>query len=152
MRYLQDEQQSRPFRFTAHSLDEMFDVVRDLGGIQRNAIYLRLVRQQDGVAIGRTAMPHLPSSRRLVMLGAGRSDTTAFISSSVKIVPTPEVMSGSADFMITIDKNAKVEIGGPNPPRPAAPKAVEPAKLPQPQPDKPAAPKAEPPAGDDAAA
>jgi hypothetical protein len=31
----------------------------------------------------------------------------------VKVVPTPRVMSGSADFEITIDKNANTEVASP---------------------------------------
>src|SRR5437868_9048633 len=41
---------------------------------------------------GRTAMPHLPSSRRQVMMDAGLSNTTAFVSSTLKVVPTELVI------------------------------------------------------------
>ena len=121
-RYLQDEQQSRPFRFTAEKVEDVFAVLRDVASIRENALYLRLVRQSDGVAIGRTAMPQLPSSMRQVILGAGRSSTTAFVSSSVKIVPTESVMSGSAEFTIAVDANAKVSVGGPRPFHPDVPR------------------------------
>ena len=40
-----------------------------------------------------------------------RSDTTAFVSSHVKTVPCQHVMSGQAQFAITIDKEAKVATG-----------------------------------------
>jgi len=64
------------------------------------------------VAIGRTAMPRLPSSRRRVLMGAGLSNTTTFVSSSAKIVSTEYVMSGAAHFNIVIDKGAKVDAPG----------------------------------------
>jgi hypothetical protein len=136
-RYVMDEMQSRPFRFTAERTGELFDALRDVAGIRRDALYLRLVRQPDGVAVGRTAMSQLPSSRRTVIMGAGRTNTTRFVSSTVKIVPTGYVMNGAGEFTITIDPKAKVGLGKPGPAKadagkePAAPKggpAATPAK------------------------
>jgi hypothetical protein len=109
--YLEQERLSRPFRFTAESADEVFAVLKDLFSVKHNALYLRLVRQADGVAIGRTAMPKLPSSRRQVLLGAGLSNTTPFVSSNVKIVATDVVMDGATNFAITVAREAKVEGG-----------------------------------------
>jgi hypothetical protein len=87
----------------------LFAALKDLLGVRHDAVYVQLMRKPDGVAIGRTAMPHLPSSRREVLLGAGVSDTTAFVSSTLKIVPTNMVMDGAANFAITIDHESKVE-------------------------------------------
>src|SRR4051812_20728223 len=120
--YLIEEQMSRPFRFTAESAEEVFAVLRDISGVRRDALYLRLLRQPDGVAIGRTAMPRLPSSRRRVLMGAGLSNTTTFVSSSAKIVSTEYVMSGQAHFNIVIDKGAKVDAPGK---APAGPVKIE---------------------------
>jgi hypothetical protein len=137
--YLEQERVSQPFRFTAESTDEVFAVLKDLFSVKHNALYLRLMRQADGVAIGRTAMPKLPSSRRQVLLGAGLSNTTPFFSSNVKIVGTDEVMDGSANFAITVAKEAKVEgAAGVKPPtkhdtKPAAP-AVAPKAEEKPKP------------------
>lgn len=125
-RYFQDMQQSEPFRFTADNIHEVFGVLKDVAAIRENAVYLRLIRQPDGVAVGRVALPELPSSRRQILLGAGRSNITPFVSSTVKIIPAEMVMSGSAEFAITIDPTAKVEIAGPRPPKP------EPAAAPLP--------------------
>ena len=111
-RYFADEIASQPFRFSAESSNEVFDVIRDFTAIRHDAIYARLMRQADGVAVGRIAMPRLPSSRRQVLLGAGRSNTTAFVSSSCKTIPSEFVMEGSADFILTIDFEAHVEVGG----------------------------------------
>jgi hypothetical protein len=105
-KYFADERTAEPFKFTAETVDQMFQVLQDAAAIRHDAVYIRLLRQPDGVAIGHTAMPKLPSSFRQILIGAGRSDTTQFVSSSLKVVPTDLVMSGSADFEITIDKNA----------------------------------------------
>jgi hypothetical protein len=143
--YLESEKLIRPFRFTAESGGEMFAALKDLMSIRHNAVYLQLLRKADGVAIGRTAMPHLPSSRRQVMMDAGLSNTTAFVSSTLKVIPTDLIMDGSANFTLTIDREAKVDTGQPKP-------AKHPGAAAPPRPDdvkpKPGA-KPEPPTGTD---
>jgi hypothetical protein len=107
--FLSDEQTSKPFRFSAESTSDLFSVLRELGAVKHNAMYLRLLRQADGVAIGRTAMPNLPSSRREVLIGAGRSNTTAFVSSATKAVPMQYVLDGAAQLELKIEKEERVE-------------------------------------------
>src|SRR6185437_6835179 len=110
--YFMQEQQTEPFRLTAQNINDVFAALNDVTKVRENALYLRLVRQPDGIAIGRTAMLRLPSSRRQILMGAGRSDTTLFVSSTVKSVPTEMVMNGSAEFAITIEAGAKVAVAG----------------------------------------
>ncbi len=107
--YFSDEQISKSFRFSAENTKEMFAVLRDISSIRHNALYMRLVRQPDGVAIGRTAMPNLPSSRREVIIGAGRSDTTAYVASTTKIMPMDMIMDGSAQLELTVEKEERIE-------------------------------------------
>lgn len=133
-RFMRDEQTAKPFRFTADNIEEVFAVLKEVASFKHKAVYLRLLRQPDGVAIGRTAMPHLPSSRREVFIGAGRSNTTAFVSSTIQTVPADWVMKGEAEFTLTIDKAAKVDVGTTQPSKPdaaspPAPKTVEPKVL-----------------------
>jgi hypothetical protein len=131
-RYATDEQTSKPFRYTAEKIGDVFDVLKDMTAIKHNALYARLVRQPDGVAIGRTAMPRLPSSRRQILVGAGRSNTTKFVNSLVKSIPSRHVFSGAADFAIVVDRDLKVETGRPGPAAaaPAAPTAPAPGLFP----------------------
>jgi hypothetical protein len=118
LRYFSDQQMAEPFRFTAENVGDVFAVLKDVAAIRENAVYLRLLRQADGVAVGHTALPRLPSSRREILLGSGRSNTTPFVSSTVKVVPTELVMSGSAEFAITVETTAKVLVGAPHPAKP----------------------------------
>lgn len=149
--YLQSEVAARPFRFTAENINEIFAVLNDAMSIRHNAIYVELVRQADGVAIGRTAMPHLPASRRQVLMDAGLSNTTQFVTSTLKVVPTTLVMNGSAAFTITINREVKVESAahpaGKHDVHPPAvvPKADEPKLKPvnKPEPAPPAKPNGE---------
>jgi hypothetical protein len=105
--YLSDERTNEPFRFTTENVEQVFAVLGELSGVHRDALYVRLLRQSDGVAVGRTAMPRLPASRRQVFLGAGRSNTTPFVSSTVKVVPADYVFEGQATFDIEIDRNPR---------------------------------------------
>jgi hypothetical protein len=54
-------------------------------------------------------MPRLPSSIRDALMDGGRSDLSAFVSSTVQIIPTDLVMSGAADFTLTIERQAHLE-------------------------------------------
>ena len=155
--YFADERNAKPFQFSAESTKDVFAVLREMAAIRHDAIYVRLTRQPDGIAIGRTAMPNLPSSRREVLIGAGRSNTTPFVSSTVKVIPAGNLVQGAAQFEVTIDKNARVETGtgksagprhdapptaNPSTPQSPPPKAVvpvPPTKEPKPEP-KPDAP------------
>lgn len=112
-RHLRDEATAKPFRFTAENVEQVFDILQDVAGVRRDAIYARLLRQPDGVAVGRSAMDLLPSSRRQVLLGAGRSNVTAFVSSSVQVIPTDLVMTGSAEFTIQVERRTRVETVAP---------------------------------------
>ncbi len=108
-RYLDDERTANPYKFNAENVGEMFSVIRDVEEIRHDAIFIRLVRQADGVAVGHTELRRLPPSQREVLLDSGRSDITPLIDSTVKIVPTGLVMNGSAEFTITIERKGKVE-------------------------------------------
>jgi hypothetical protein len=111
--FFDDQRQAEPFRFTAQSTDELFAVVRDFEDIRHNALYFRLVRDASGVAVGRSALAGLPQTVRQVLMNSGRSDLTAYITSSVKVVPTDMVMNGSTDFSLTISHTGHVEPGKP---------------------------------------
>lgn len=147
--FLSDEHSAKPFRFTAESVKDVFGVLRDLTSFRHDSVYMRLARQPDGIAIGRTAMPNLPSSRREVLIGAGRSNTTPFVSSTTKIISTGFLMDGSAQFEVTIDKNARVETGaGKSPPprhEPVVPQPNKPDVKPPAKPDVPIGPNQEQP-------
>ena len=141
-RYLADDVAARPFRFKADGIDSVFETMQQISSVRNDAVYVRLTRAADGIAVGRIAMPHLPVSKRTLLTNAGRTDTTAFASAETKIIPTDLIFSGAAEFAIKVDSNRHVELAGvkakPEPavtPPPAVekPKADPPAKSPKPQ-------------------
>jgi hypothetical protein len=129
-RFLQDEIATKPFKFTAERVADIFDALKDMTAIRHDALYLRLIRHPDGVAVGRTALALLPGSRRQILMGAGRSDTTQFVSSTTKVIPTARVIAGSAEFIITIETKNHAEPGPARGPtsRPAQPGKAEEVK------------------------
>jgi hypothetical protein len=137
MSFLEEEQTARPFRFKYESVNDIFNVLRDVTSIHANALYIRLLRQSDGIAVGRTAMPLLPSSRRQVLMDAGRSNITEFVSSAVKIIPTELVMNGSERFEIQIDAEDRVEVGGKAAAKPPEPRAAPANPAAEPAPNRP---------------
>jgi hypothetical protein len=146
-RFLQDEVATEPFKFTAERVSDIFDALKDMTAIRHDALYLRLIRQPDGVAVGRTALALLPGSRRQILMGAGRSDTTQFVSSTTKVIPTARVIAGSAEFVITIEtKNHTEPVASRGPTsRPAQPGKGEEVKVKGKSMDAPEAPPKEPP-------
>ncbi len=104
--FMAEERHLNGFRYTARSVNQVFDVLELSASFRRDAIYARLVRQADGVAVGRVALRHLPNSRRQVLADSGISDISPFVGSTVSITPTPMVMSGSAEFTLTVDRHA----------------------------------------------
>ena len=119
-RFFTDEQQSQPYKFVAEDIDDVFSVLNSAAALRENAIYLRLARKADGVSIGHTALRHLPSSRREILMAAGRSNTALFVSSLVNIMPTDLVMSGASEFTIDVESSSKVAVGVIKPGKPDA--------------------------------
>ncbi len=121
---------SQPFRYDTSSAADVFDLVKEMTSYRRDAVYLRLIRQADGVAFGRLAMPRLPSSRRQVMLSSGRSNVTSYTTTHARVIPTEFVMQGTAEFTITIDRSSHVENVAPKTPVPAHIKVPAGPKIP----------------------
>ncbi len=106
-RFLGDEQSASPFRFTAGKLEDVFDVISDFSSIRSDALHLRLMRSSQGVAVGRTSLPHMPATHRQLLLSAGRSDVVAFTPSVVRHLPSEWVISGSAELTLEVSRTGK---------------------------------------------
>jgi len=82
-------------------VDDVFlvSVLHVWPGFATTALYVRLVRQPDGVRSGLNE-PAAASVRRRRQSLRGRRDAvhTAFVKLTVKVIPTDDVMSGSAEF------------------------------------------------------
>ncbi len=120
-RYVTDERAASPFRFTAGTIEQAFTAINELSSLRSDALYLRLVRNDPAVAIGRTSLPRIPGSQRQLLLSAGRSDVVAFAPSNVEHVPTDWVMSGAIELSINVSKEGALRPPQPPSPSPPAP-------------------------------
>jgi hypothetical protein len=103
-RHLADEQAGRPFRFRTDRVNDVFEVLRETLSVRTDAVYLRLVRSRDAVAVGRVAMPGLPASKRKILADAGRSDVAEYLTSDVVVLPQEFVVTGSAELQVIVDR------------------------------------------------
>ena len=59
-RFVQDEQMTQPFRFTAEKASEVFDVLKDMASVRHNAVYVQAdppAGRRGGGADGHAAAP-----------------------------------------------------------------------------------------------
>ena len=101
--FLAEEMRTRSFRFQSSNVDELFAVIGEFVNVQRAALYLRLVRDKPGVAVGRVPLGRLPPSRAQLLNAAGRNDVSSFLDMPTRSQPTELVLSGSADLSLTVE-------------------------------------------------
>ena len=130
-RHSSEEFSGNAWKFISTDVDTLLDSLQTLNSIRRDALYVKLVRPNEGIAVGRTAMPKLPASRKALLMSSGRGDVAVMSNVDVKIIPTSLVFQGSADLSITIEANPHGEQSV----KPAAP-----ATLPSGPPQRPASP------------
>ena len=109
-RYMQDEQTSKPFRFTAENVDERVRRAEGLHGDpartrSTSAWSARPTASRSG---GRRCRSCRRRAGRCCSAPAGAT-RRAFVSSTTQDGPDGHVMQGAAEFVITIDDDAKVE-------------------------------------------
>lgn len=112
------EAEARPDRLAADSLEELLAVLREQTAMSVEAVYLRLGRDADGVAVGRTAMPRLPGSRRQMLGNAGVPELSDIAGAVSRVERLPFVMSGAAEVKIEVVEPATRQLA-PRKPRDA---------------------------------
>jgi hypothetical protein len=106
-RFMLDEHTNSPFRFAASNINDVFDAINEIGKLQSDSFYLRLIRTNQSVAIGRAAMPRLPGTQRQMLLEATRADVVAYTPSVTSIIPCKWVLGGSADLPIRVNQESR---------------------------------------------
>lgn len=96
-------QELRPHEWRVENMDQLFDRVRFVTSLRSDAMYAVLSNDQEQqLAMGRDAMPDLPSSRRAMLTGGNHSRVTPWAPSIEQRYDMPDVVSGNLDFAITI--------------------------------------------------
>jgi hypothetical protein len=93
-------------------------MLRSLTAMRSDMLYMRLTTRGEGVAVGRTAMPHLPALKRDVLMQEPRPEVVMYLNSVVKSHALKRPMMGAVDLMIMIaehpDKLLKTPSRQPN--------------------------------------
>lgn len=104
-RFILDQTRYTPYRFAANTLDEVFDVARELTQVHSRMLCMRLATQQEALSYGRTPLPRLPESKRRILGHPGRPDVLQYTPSYTFQIPWELPVSGSVDLEITVARD-----------------------------------------------
>jgi hypothetical protein len=93
----------RPYLQTANNANELFDSVQQVVNLKDDALYtvLRLL-PANNLAIGRSELPRLPSSRAALLAAENSTRTTQFVDSVNRVDPMPYVVMGQLSLQVTV--------------------------------------------------
>ncbi len=96
-------QMTEPYRYIATDVDELTEVLTDLAAMPDDALYVSaLWPQQESLAVGRTPLPKLPSSRRAMIGTLSQSTTMPFPRTTADRVELDDVPLGELRLVLTI--------------------------------------------------
>ncbi|MCC7192778.1 MAG: hypothetical protein IT444_08365 [Phycisphaeraceae bacterium] len=96
---------NRPHLNETTNVDEIYTNLQRVMAVPSNALFLVLQIQQQGLAVGRQEMPHLPLSRKAMISTPTSSQATAYGESTDRIIPMNLVTVGSMEFTISVRRN-----------------------------------------------
>lgn len=97
--------QMRPHLSRIHQIDDLLGMMQLMSKIRDDALYLTMPIPGEGLAVGRSELPLLPSSRRAMLATPWGTASTPMKSWLEKIVPVQAVMQGSLTFAIQVRKH-----------------------------------------------
>jgi len=96
----------RPHLATAENADEVFDAVQRVMKVRDDVLYAsRRLQPEHNLALGRTELPRLPSSRAALLTAPGSTRTTEYVQSIDVETPMPYVVVGEAAIQINVSEN-----------------------------------------------
>ncbi|MHC4996472.1 MAG: hypothetical protein ACYTGQ_15605, partial [Planctomycetota bacterium] len=104
--YQQAQASLKPHRMSADNIDELFDAVQDMLAIRDDALYtvFRLA-PGNNLALGRTELPDLPSSRMALMAVRSSTRATPFVESIDLVEPFDYVLQGGANLQVQVQRH-----------------------------------------------
>jgi len=100
---------SRPHRMNIHNVDQLMQMLRDMTSAEGKAVYLLLQGQdQDAgsIAVGRTEMANLPSSRAALLASATHTLATPFTELVFSQLDTDTTIEGETNFQLSVRHGA----------------------------------------------
>jgi hypothetical protein len=103
--YLQQKIISRPHLMNVDNMEELFKAVEMQLDIKDDAIYTVLsLHPANNLAIGRSELPHLPSSRLALMAVDSSTRTSPYVESAESIEDMPWVIMGMTSLPVNVKK------------------------------------------------
>ncbi|MEM1209692.1 MAG: hypothetical protein AAGI54_10535 [Planctomycetota bacterium] len=101
--FLFRDQMMSPHRYVATDIDELTRVLQDMAAMPDDALYVSTVwPQRESLAVGRTALPRLPSSRLAMLSAASHSDAMPYPETTTHRVAMDDVPQGELRLMLTV--------------------------------------------------
>ncbi|GAB4193675.1 MAG: hypothetical protein Kow00105_07840 [Phycisphaeraceae bacterium] len=95
---------AQPYKLVTHSIDDLVAFIQETYAYRSDAIYAALQLPDGGLAVGRTAMPHLPSSRTAVLTSPTVIEAVPYTELVDRIYDADTVITGQATFTINVRK------------------------------------------------
>jgi hypothetical protein len=100
--YLRRYLDSRPHLLRTTNVNELQSTIEKLLAIKRDRIYLMLQLKEKGVAIGRSELPQLPSSRKAILTSPTSTAAIPFKESIEKTIASDYVLQGELKFRLHV--------------------------------------------------
>jgi hypothetical protein len=101
---------TQPHRMRITDIDGLFEAVSEMAAVQSDALFTMLVMDsKQGVAVGRTAMEQLPSSRVAMLAVPTSTQTTPFVQTIIKQQDLGYVVQGQMALPVTVQRNPTAE-------------------------------------------
>ncbi len=104
--YRQMKMASRPFRSKVTNVDELAQLLQEVADPPNNAIYLMIQNPEGGLAVGRTEMPLLPSSRTAILASPNNNLTMPYQGLISRQIDTDLTIMGQANFQFSVRDGA----------------------------------------------
>lgn len=107
MTYLQMMMSTHPHLMNTTNADELFSMVKLIVSLPKNAVYLTMKSNKEGLAVGRQELPQLPSSRRAMIAAPTNTIATPYADSIEKVTAMDLVTEGDLSFTVSVKKSLK---------------------------------------------
>ncbi len=95
---------SRPHRMVTHSIDDLTDFIQETMSFRNDAIYSAIELPPQGLAVGRTEMANLPSSRAAILSSPTATDAVPYADLIDQVFDADTVILGQVNFILNVRK------------------------------------------------
>ena len=103
-RYINAVERARPHRGRVRSIDDLVQVIQEVLDVERDALYVTMELPEQGVAVGRQELAHLPSSRRAMIARPTHTLATPYRELLEQKVAMDVAIQGDRTFTVRVEK------------------------------------------------